>query len=202
MHKVCKTCAIDKPLSSYGKHKTMSDGLRKSCKDCRTVERKEYRNKYKLDICEYNKRYYITNKDTIKIKRRLYEHERYYNDIQFYLHSCLSSRLRSGLKYKSKTTVSYIGCSYEFITNYLHSLFEEGMTWENRGSLWEIDHIIPVSAWDMANELEVLCCWNYRNLQPLWKSINRSKSNQYSIEDKLLFMKELTPQLEPCQIDR
>lgn len=184
MEKQCKTCLTIKPIHSYGKHTSMADGLRKSCKDCRVIERKEYREANKSKIHEYGKQYYTSKKDIITIKKRLYEHKRYYTDLQFYLHSCISARLRAGIQNKSKTTQEYIGCSYEFLTTYLESLFEDGMDWNNRASLWEIDHIIPVSSWDLTNPFENMCCWNYRNLRPLSKSLNREKSNKFSMEDK------------------
>jgi hypothetical protein len=188
MEKPCKTCLKVKPLVCYGKHKSMADGLRKSCKECRIVERKQYRDTNKEVISEYGKKYYIEHKEYITTKRRDYEYRRYYTDIQFYLHSCMSARLRSGIKNKSKSTQLYIGCSYDFLTSYLETLFEEGMNWDNRGSMWEIDHIIPVSAWDLTNDFESKCCWNYRNLKPLFKSENRRKSNKFSVEDKEIFI--------------
>lgn len=188
MEKICKTCLIIKSTECYGKHKSMADGLRKSCKECRKLEKTEYRTTNGDKISECGKLYYLNNKDTIVQKRRIYEKNKYNNDNDFYLHSCMSARIRIGLKTKSKNTKEYIGCSFEFLSKYIQSLFEDGMSWDNKGTVWEIDHIIPVSAWDLTNDFENKCCWNYRNLRPLWKYDNRKKSNKYNPDDKSSFM--------------
>ena len=46
------------------------------------------------------------------------------------------------------------------------------MTWENYGSYWEIDHIVPIS-WFKTNEQVINYAWKLSNLQPLEKHINQ-----------------------------
>ena len=60
--------------------------------------------------------------------------------------------------------------------------FEDGMSWENHGE-WQIDHKIPCSAFDLTNENHAKICFNYRNLQPLWKKDNIKKGDKYSKRD-------------------
>jgi hypothetical protein len=53
---------------------------------------------------------------------------------------------------------------------YNHPITGEAMTWENRSSEWEIDHITPLALLRKMSTFEQqkeIC--NYRNLQPLWK---------------------------------
>lgn len=40
---------------------------------------------------------------------------------------------------------------------------------------WEVDHIKGIVNFDLTNEEEQLKCFNYKNLQPLLKVLNRSK---------------------------
>ena len=51
--------------------------------------------------------------------------------------------------------------------------FKEGMSWENYGSVWEIDHIKPISAFEKdtpPSVVNALC-----NLQPLLIETNNKK---------------------------
>jgi len=50
------------------------------------------------------------------------------------------------------------------------------MTWENYGSLWELDHIQPLSSFDLSDPKQLREACNYVNLQPLWKEEHKAKS--------------------------
>jgi hypothetical protein len=50
------------------------------------------------------------------------------------------------------------------------------MKWDNLGTYWQIDHILPVSL--AMNEEDVLTLNHYSNLQPLWQDENARKSNK------------------------
>jgi len=52
-----------------------------------------------------------------------------------------------------------------------------GMTWDNYGSHWVIDHIIPLSAYDLSIPEHVLEANHYTNLQPLTKLANSIKGD-------------------------
>ena len=66
---------------------------------------------------------------------------------------------------------------------YLSKLFTEHMTLNNYGE-WEIDHIKPVSSFNLNNEDELRKCFHYTNLQPLWREDNRRKSNKIIVNVK------------------
>jgi hypothetical protein len=52
------------------------------------------------------------------------------------------------------------------------------MNWENLGSYWQIDHIIPINAFNFKNTNEKYICFHWTNLQPLTCYENRFKSNK------------------------
>lgn len=62
---------------------------------------------------------------------------------------------------------------------HMESLFQPGMSWENYGKNgWHIDHIMPVSSFDLTNLQEVKRASHFSNLQPLWAADNQRKSNK------------------------
>ena len=64
----------------------------------------------------------------------------------------------------------------------------KGMTTENYGKKWEVDHIIPKSwfAFKTPEEQQFKLCWSLRNLQPLWSTENMRKKDRYTIGKKYL----------------
>jgi hypothetical protein len=78
----------------------------------------------------------------------------------------------------AKRTTQLIGCSMEYLREYIESKFQRGMTWENHGSGWHIDHIVPCAAFDFTQPDQILQCFHYTNLQPLWAHENLSKSDR------------------------
>ena len=74
----------------------------------------------------------------------------------------------------------FLGCTVEEFRLHLESLFTDGMTWENYGTLWEIDHIKPCALFDLTQSKQVAECFNYKNMQPLEKLANRSKGMKYA----------------------
>ncbi|AYV85713.1 MAG: hypothetical protein Satyrvirus33_3 [Satyrvirus sp.] len=51
------------------------------------------------------------------------------------------------------------------------------MSYDNYGE-WHVDHIIPISRFNLSILQEAKKCFNYSNLQPLWKIDNLKKSNK------------------------
>lgn len=100
----------------------------------------------------------------------------------------ISNRIRLALKRNSKKgdTLKLLGCSIADLRIYLESNFQPGMTWDNYGSDWQIDHIIPCTIFDLSRPSHQRRCYHFSNLQPLWNAQNRSKSaaiktNQFNL---------------------
>ena len=49
---------------------------------------------------------------------------------------------------------------------------------ENHGKEWHIDHVIPISKFDLSNESQQLLAFNWRNTMPLSCKENLSKNNK------------------------
>jgi hypothetical protein len=87
---------------------------------------------------------------------------------------------------KRGRTAELLGCSIENLKIYLESKFKVGMSWQNYGKIWEIDHIMPCAIFDLAKPEHQKRCFHFSNLQPLFITANRRKqakvlSNQYSL---------------------
>ena len=72
-----------------------------------------------------------------------------------------------------------IGCSKDDLRKHLESKFKDGMTWENYGKHWHIDHIAPLISAKSPEEVKKLCHWT--NLQPLTAFENISKGSKYKL---------------------
>jgi hypothetical protein len=90
---------------------------------------------------------------------------------------------------KSESCIKYTGCSLEKLRIYLESTFKDGMTWENYGSRWHIDHKLPCAAFNHSNPVELMACWHFKNLQALWAAENIIKKDFFSPVQKDRYMK-------------
>ena len=140
------------------------------------ISNKSYhKNKHNPERVKYRKDYRKNNKS----KRSEYEkHLKNVNVLYRLSHSC-RVRVINFLKVKNiqknNKTFDIIGCSPQFLKEYLENKFDEGMSWENRGD-WHIDHIIPLSSADDEERVYELC--HYSNLQPLWEEDNLKKGSK------------------------
>ena len=80
-------------------------------------------------------------------------------------------------KCKPLHTIEYLGCTSEEYQNWIFN-YDERYTLDNRGSVWHIDHVIPLSRFDLEDEEQQFIAFNWRNTMPLLASENLSKNNK------------------------
>lgn len=145
-------------------------------------------------LAEWSKNYYTENRDKCRAYgkqhyqenkgiAREYQNKKVRTNIQFKLARCLRNRFYTALKsnFKNGSAVGDLGCSVEFIKLHLESQFTKGMTWDNLGKgpgKWNIDHIVPLAAFNLEDRQQVLLAVHYGNLQPLWFEDNMRKSDK------------------------
>lgn len=78
---------------------------------------------------------------------------------------------------KAGSAVRDLGCSVEGFKAYITGMFLPGMSWDNYGE-WHLDHIFPVSSFDLTKRSEFVRACHYSNYQPLWEKDNLSKSTK------------------------
>jgi hypothetical protein len=115
------------------------------------------------------------------------ERKRRETDINYRIKSNMRSRVvkavRLGLK--SGSAVRDLGCSIDEFKLYIAKQFAEGMSWDNWGhDTWHLDHIIPVSVFDLTKREEFLKAFHYTNYHPMWANENYSKGDDVVGIDK------------------
>lgn len=199
--KFCFKCNKEKSLTDFYKDKTALDGLNSKCILCTKKNNK----KYNFENISKIKQYYQDNKDKEKLRSKLWKEKnklkckefdknhyfkkrkfKYKNDIQFTLKLSLRNRFNQVIKnYKGVKHTSVIelsGCSIDQLKQHLESKFIPPISWENWGKVWEIDHIIPCSSFDLTNLEQQKKCFHYTNLQPLFKTTEIAQNYGYLLE--------------------
>lgn len=84
----------------------------------------------------------------------------------------------------SKEIAKYIGLSKNDFKVYIDSQKIIGMTIENFGKEWGLDHIVPTEVFDIQNEHDLKICYHYLNIMPMFNDDNRMKggSIHFSIQ--------------------
>lgn len=78
----------------------------------------------------------------------------------------------------SRTVIEFVGCSEAKLREHIEAQFAPWMNWENYGTAWHVDHIVPVSAFDHSDPKQVKTCWNWANLRPLKAEENTVKKDK------------------------
>jgi len=143
-----------------------------TCVDCRTIQAKNYRNTPKGRE---------SRRSQLKKWRNSEKGKKFQTLPYQKLRRNLSNRIYISLKrqsgIKSKKTMELIGCKIDFLRNHLEKKFSATMNWKNYGK-WHVDHIIPISKFNLNDPVEQKICFNYKNLQPMWGLENIIKSNK------------------------
>jgi hypothetical protein len=104
-------------------------------------------------------------------------------DIIYKIINNLSCRACKTLKkYKvdrPMTHMDLIGLEPKELKEYIKCKFTDDMSFDNYNEL-EVDHIKPISIYDLTDLTQLKECFNYKNLQPLSKIDNQQKSNKYN----------------------
>jgi hypothetical protein len=126
------------------------------------------------------RRYYKRNTDAIRARNKAYWKKAYTSRPTFRLANVLRARFHDALngRRKSASTLSLLGCSIENLWIYLESKFQDGMTRENYGKVWHIDHIMPCAIFDLSKPEHQKRCFHFSNLQPLFAAENQRKYNK------------------------
>jgi len=194
-----KVRAADKKYrkNNYAKCKAGWDKWRKENKEHVKLRQRNYRLKNKDHLEQKRIEYYEKHREKLlkywrerrqrpEVKARdnatkkISIKKRYARDPNAKLASLIRGRIQKALIsfYKSSSSIELLGCSINECRKYLESKFLKGMSWKNTGE-WHIDHIVPISSFDLNKPEEQAKCFHYTNLQPLWAIDNLKKGAKY-----------------------
>jgi len=143
------------------------------------VVSRRYYERTREDFLKKSRDYYDKNKQMCQNRIKRYGKKRYQIDQGFRILKNIRTRVKQALRIGSKTgsAIRDLGCTGEELKRWLELFFPEGMTWDNYGIEWHIDHVKPLSSFDLTNREQFLEACNYRNLQPLWAADNLAKGD-------------------------
>jgi hypothetical protein len=75
----------------------------------------------------------------------------------------------------------YFGLSIEQFRKWIELQFTEELNWENFGSAWQFDHIVPVAYFDFSIEDDLFLCWNFINIRVERIEPNKNRGNRIDI---------------------
>jgi hypothetical protein len=178
--RVCRMCSKKTPDSGF-------DAGKKICRVCLLSERSKYAalspEKKAFKLMRDRQRYEL-NKKRYAVRKYARFLERIAGDPQ----ARLSRRYRTttagaitAVKRGSRETLPELfGCDWPTLRAHVEAQFKPGMTWESHGlKTWHLDHIKPVTAFDLEDEAQRKEAFGYKNLQPLWARENHVKSNKW-----------------------
>ena len=165
---VCQSCNIEAPISNY----YIDNGYyRKSCKECEKQSKVEYR---KNPI----------NKERLRKYHKRYRNTRRKVDPIFRLRMDIPTIVRRSIKknYNGDSIWNYLPYNPKELKEHLEKQFDNKMNWDNHGSYWHIDHIIPQAMFHYDNEShpDFIKCWALNNLRPFPAVDNMKKSSIYN----------------------
>lgn len=181
----CKGCRKQYRINNQNEIKITQSNYYKNNKTSLLKKSKEYSVLHKTEILEQRKNYRAQEhvKQHIRLKNKEYLPIRKENiklrrktDLNFQLQEILRSKFNRAIK--RNTYCNFLGCDINFFKKWIEYRFDDKMNWDNIGTVWQFDHILPISLFDFKKDLDIKTCFHWTNFQPLLKEINREKTNK------------------------
>jgi hypothetical protein len=182
----CKICE-GKGICEHGSRKRTCV----ECKGSQICEHKKHKNRCKIckgsQICEHNNIKYLCKECEgkgiceHKINKKICKICDPFNHLISLQRRKINYILKSNNNLiKTNKTIDYLGCTAEFLYNYIYKQLTQEMITEG----YEIDHIKPVAKFNFNDEEEIKKCCHWSNLRPLLSKDNKLKSDKWTTEDE------------------
>ncbi len=131
--------------------------------------------KYREKVRNYRKTMPAEQLKKIRESEKLYKRKWLQNPVNRLAHQ-LRTRINKFI-HRGQSATKELGCSVVELKLYLESKFQPGMSWDNYGK-WHVDHILPLSKFDLTDPEQFRKAVHFTNLQPLWASDNIRKRDK------------------------
>ncbi len=84
-------------------------------------------------------------------------------------------------KQVSENYAPYFGLDIQSFREWIEIQFTEELNWDNFGSKWQFEHIIPVAYFDFSIEDDLKLCWNFINIRVEKIALNNQKGNKIDV---------------------
>ena len=157
-------------------------------------QRKEYRACEKHKQRDYNKNKEWRKKNRLKLRAQ--ETERIRNNPELRMRRSIRSRANRAIKrhIKYQNTPAKLagsawtdkGCTNSEYVHHIQSLWEPWMNWNNYGNgehQWNVDHIIPLKAFDLSKKEDFRAANHFSNTRPIHARKNFKKGSKIEQEE-------------------
>lgn len=84
-------------------------------------------------------------------------------------------------KIPSQAYAPYFGLDIGNLRKWIELQFKDEVRWENFGTLWQFDHIVPVTYFDFSNRNDLILCWNFINIRVEKNEFNKNRGNRIDV---------------------
>ena len=176
--KKCSKCKLFYSKSNFYKDRTTRDGYRPSCRIC--TNHYYYDNKNR--ILNDNKIYRKNN----RYKINAYERDKRKSDTNFKLNCSIRGKTSYAFKSPNNKMNLLLGCTNDHLRKWIIYQLYGSMTLENYGTIWCLDHCIPLK---INNENDLYKYTNWINLRPMYIKDNNSKGSK--IDHRLYLLQQV-----------
>jgi hypothetical protein len=142
----------------------------------------EYQIKNKERLYARQKEWVAANRDKVRATLKRHDQKMRAASPEYRLKKAMRCRIYTALKgiRKMKKTFEFLGCTAQELRQHLESQFEPGMTWQNYGSHWHVDHVFPLAWFDLSDPEHQKKAFGLKNMQPMWAEENSRKRDRFA----------------------
>jgi hypothetical protein len=193
----CRVCANRKRRATYNTNEafrqrciTKASDFKKNKKAIRDEQLKAKQEAIGIDNMECRYCLNVKHKDRFRWNRKKCRDcerdepkEKFKRYVRTRIYNCLKV-------HKAKSHIEYLGISTNDYLDWIMT-YNSDYNLDNYGPVWHIDHVIPLSKFDLSNEEEQLIAFNWRNTMPLDAKENLKKNNRIDTTQIIEHLKKL-----------